>query len=171
MRLLERYTTAANSSNLAVDPRTIWSDTDVLGSAGLAAKQEPLGIALTRLFSGGKAQPVVLVLAELCWGRSHHLRIKISRMQAEDISRAVLSWYRHGTCQPCGGTGFQRIPGAPALSERHCEHCHGTGRIPFEHQFPHETRELAKWLAGEIDRAQAAAGSAAKAFLAPRLEL
>jgi len=171
MRVLERYTTAVNSSNLAVDPRTTWSDTDVLGAAGYAAKREPLGIALTRMFSGGKVYPVVLILAELCWGRSRHLRIKISRVQAEDISKAVLSWHRDGTCQPCGGTGYQRIAGTPALSEHNCTHCQGAGRIPFDAQFPEAVRGLAGWLSGEVERSQAAAGSAAMALLAPRLDL
>lgn len=171
MKLLERYTTAVHSSNLAVDERTTWSDTDVLGAAGLAARHEALGVALTRLFSGGKPGPVVTLLSEMAFKRARTLKVKLSQVQAHDLALAVLGWYQHGTCQPCGGTGFKRIPGTPALSEANCPHCQGTRRLPFDQQFQHETRELARWLSGEIDRSQTAAGRTAMTFLAPTLEL
>lgn len=170
MRITERYTTAVNSGSLAVDERTTWSDSDVLGAVGYAAREKALGFALLRLLADGKPEPVTSILADMAFRRARTLKVKLSQVQAGDLAKAVLGWYRHGTCQPCGGTGFKVIPGTPALGDS-CPHCGGTGRMPFDRQFPEDRRELARWLSGEIDRSQAEAGKAAMAKLAPRLEL
>lgn len=171
MKLLERYSQAVNSDNLSVDERTTFSDTDVLGASGLAAKNgHALGVALTRLFADGKPGPVVLELTEMAFKRSRTLRLKFTRIQAEDLSKAVLAYYRHGICLPCGGTGYTVIKGTPVHGDE-CPHCLSTGRLNFDRQFTTETIGLARWLSGEIDRAQAAAGSAAMVMLAPRMGL
>lgn len=170
MRILERYSQAVNSDDLSVDERTVFSDTDVLGAAGLAGRHNRLGIALTRLFADGKAEAVLEEMSELAFKRSRTLRIKLSGVQAMDLARAVLGWYRFGVCQPCGGTGYQTIPGTPVQGDE-CTHCKGTGKLPFDRQFPQDVLELARWLSAEIDRAQAAAGSDAMKALAPRLDL
>jgi hypothetical protein len=170
MKLLERYSQAVNSSDLSVDERTTMSDTDILGAAGLAGRHHSLGIALTRLFADGKPEAAILELTEMAFKRARTLGIKLSRLQSEDVSKAVLGWYRHGACQPCGGTGFQRVKDTPTLGDE-CPHCLGTGKVPFDRQFSAERRELARWLSAEIDRAQSAAGSAAMAILAPKMEL
>jgi hypothetical protein len=169
-RLLERYSSAVNSSDLSVNPNSKWSDTDVLGAAGLAGRYEPLGVALTRLFADGKPEAALLILSDMAFKRARTLRVKVTQVQADDLSKAVLGWYRHGSCQPCGGTGFQTIPGTPIQGDE-CPRCRGVGRIPFEPMFPEDTRELARWLSGEIDRAQVAAGRTAMALLAPTLDL
>lgn len=170
MKLLERYSQAVNSSCLTVDERTVMSDTDVLGAAGLAGRYEPLGIALTRLFADGKPDQCIAILTEMAFKRARTVRVRLSLVEAGDLSRAVLGWYRHGICQPCGGVGHQVIPGTPSLGD-HCAKCHGTGRLDFDTQFAEQTRELARWLSGEIDRSQVAAGRAAMALIAPRLDL
>jgi hypothetical protein len=169
MRIVERYSAAVNSDNLSSDPRSTWSDSDVLGAAGLAAKYESLGIALTRLFADGKVGPTLTILSEMAFKRARTARVTLSRVQADDLSMAVLAWYRHGICQPCGGTGYRLIPGTPTLGAE-CPSCHGTGRRPFDEEFKGERLELARWLSGEIDRSQVAAGRAAMAMLAPRLD-
>lgn len=170
MKVLERYAAAVNSDNLASDPRTTWADSDVLGAAGLAARHEPLGLALTRLFADGKPEPTVTILTEMAFKRARTVKVRLSQVEASDLAKGVLGWYRHGVCQPCGGTGFKVIPGTPVQGDQ-CPHCRSTGRVPFDPQFPEATRELARWLSGEIDRAQVAAGRAAMAMLAPRLDL
>lgn len=169
-KMLERYSAAVNSGDLSVNPDTRWSDTDVLGAAGLAGRYEPLGVALTRLFADGKPEPTVTILTEMAFKRARTVKVKLSLLQANDLAKAVLGYYRHGTCQPCGGTGYNVIPGTPVQGDE-CPRCRATGRMPFDPQFQHETRELARWLSGEIDRAQAVAGRAAMQMLAPRLDL
>jgi hypothetical protein len=169
MKVLERYSSAVHSDDLAVDARSTWADADVLGAAGLAARHEGLGIALTRLFVGGKVEPVLAILSELAFKRARTLKVKLSQVQARDLAAAVLAWYRFGTCQPCGGTGYRAIPGTPSLGDT-CPHCAGTGRLLFDTEFKGDTLEVARWLSGEIDRSQSAAGRAAMTALAPRME-
>lgn len=169
MKVLERYSQAVNSDCLTVDSRTTMSDTDVLGAAGLAGKYEPLGIALTRLFADGKPEPCISILTEMAFKRARTLRVKLSQVQAGDLATAVLGYYRHGRCQPCGGTGYMRVPGTPVQGDE-CRHCKGTGWVEFDRQFAAEVLELARWLSGEIDRSQTAAGRAAMAMIAPRLD-
>jgi hypothetical protein len=207
-KLLERYSSAVNSTNLAVDPLTKWSDTDVLGAAGYAAKFEPLGVELARFLSTGKAEGVIAEMQEMVFRRARTLSVKLSQVQAGDLAKAVLGWYRHGTCQPCGGIGHQLVPGTPVQGDE-CPHCRGTGRLLFDRLFDRglcpdcggagvevaeetawvcstcdghgavylsesrakEQLELARWLSGEVDRSQSAAGRTAMTMLAPKLEL
>jgi hypothetical protein len=170
MRIMERYSQAVNSDDLSVNTRSTWSDTDVLGAAGLAGKHNPLGLALTRLFADGKPEEAIRELSSLAYSRSYHLRIKVTRVQAYDMACAVLAWHRFGTCQPCGGTGFLVIKDTPVHGDE-CPRCKGSGKIPFDPLFPIEWLELARWLSSEIDRTQAQAGSDAMRALAPRLDL
>jgi hypothetical protein len=170
MKVLERYSQAVNSSDLTVDERSTWSDTDVLGAAGLAGRHNPLGLALTRLFADGKPEEAIAELTELAMKRARTLRIKFTRIQSEDLSKAVLGWHRFGTCQPCGGTGYTVIKDTPVHGDE-CSHCKGGGKLLFDRQFQHEALGLAQWLSAEIDRSQAAAGSDAMRALAPRLDL
>ncbi len=171
-KITERYASAVNSSNLASHERTVWSDSDVVGAAGLAARHHELGVALMRLFSGGKVEPVIAVLSEMAFKRAREWNVSpFPRTRAEDISKAVLGWYRHGVCTVCGGTGKDLIPNTPHLSDQDCQACFGSGRVAFTQQFAVEVQPLANWLRIEIDRSQAVAGRAAMTALAPMLEL
>jgi len=170
MKILDRYNTAIHASNLASDPLTTWSDTDVIGAAGLAARHEPLGIELARMLAGGGSGQVVAYLADMAYIRSQGIKGgRLSRVEAIEIAKAVLAWFTHGTCHPCGGTGYARIKDAPSLGDE-CRHCGGTGKIPFDSQFRHEWREVARWLQDGIERTQANAGVIAMQKIAPKLD-
>ena len=173
MKMIDRYSTAMHAGNLASKPETTWSDTDVLGAMGLAARHEPLGVAIARMLYGGGQADVLAIIAEETFEQSFRMhskrtQYKITRVQAEDIATAVLSWYRHGTCQPCGGTGFARIKDTPSLGSE-CKHCAGTRKVLFEKQFRHEWRELARWLHDQINQTQSRAGQVAMQKIAPTL--
>ena len=170
MKVIERYASAVHSTSLKSDPATYMSNTDVLGAMGIASRYEPLGAALARLLSGGGAASAIDTLTHMVYVRSHHKKCRIEESRARELAQAVLAWYRFGTCQPCGGTGFKRIAGTPVNGDE-CNHCAGTGKIPFDRQFSAELLPLAQWLSSEIDRSQAAAGHAAMVALAPKLEL
>ena len=170
MKIIDRYSTAMHAGNLASKPETTWSDTDVLGAMGLAARHEPLGVAIARMLYGGGQADVLAIMTAEAYEQSFRLRCKITRVQAEDIATAVLSWYRHGTCQPCGGTGFARIKDTPSLGTE-CKHCAGTRKMPFDRQFRHEWRGLAQWLHDEIGKTQNRAGQVAMQKIAPQLNL
>lgn len=172
MRLTERYTVAVHSSNLDVDPDTTYSDSDVLGAAGLAAKRHPLAVQLMRLFAGDNhaAAEIVGTMSRMVHARAIKTNAKLRRVQADDMAKAVLAWYRDGICQACHGHGFELIAGTPALSDQQCKACGGTGKKPFDRQFKANT-ELARWLLAEVERETAKAGPAAMKALAPRLNV
>lgn len=170
-KILDRYAGAVRSSNLRSSSDSTYSDSDVLGAVGLAGKQNPLAMALARLFCGDNhaARDLVQILSELAWGKALALRIDLKRTQADDMARAVLAWHRDGVCKVCGGHGFRLIVGAPALSENACESCK-FGKIPFEPNFHAEQRVVAWWLVGQVEREQSIAGPAAMTKLAPVLD-
>jgi len=172
MTIIDRYASAIRSSNLGSKPDTLSSDSDVLGAAGLAAKRSPLAIALLRLFCGDNhaSTAVVGILADKAVGKAYRMGNECSRVEALDISAAVLAWHRDGTCKVCGGHGVKLIPGTTVLSGDPCTVCLG-GRIRFDRQFPVARLDLARWLAAELDREQAIAGADAMRALAPKLDL
>jgi DnaJ-class molecular chaperone len=171
-KILDRYASAVHSSNLASKPMTVFSDSDVLGAAGLAGKRNGLAMALCRLFSGDNtaAHDLVRTMAEMVCGKSRALGVKLKRPQAVDMARAVLAWKRDGVCRPCGGHGFELIPGTKTVGGTSCRHCRGTGKLLFDRQFTLERLSVARWLLAEIEREQGKAGAAAMAKLAPRLD-
>ena len=172
MTIIDRYSSAIRSSNLGSRPETTQSDSDVLGAAGLAAKRSPLAIALLRLFCGDNhsSNSIVGILADKAVGRAYRMGNECGRVEAWDISAAVLAWHRDGTCKVCGGHGVKLIPGTTTLSGDRCTSCRD-GRIKFDAQFPMQRLDLARWLAAELDREQAIAGADAMRALAPKLTL
>lgn len=179
----ERYRSAVQSHCLTVDERTVFSDTDVLGAMGLADRNlargyetdargratrtftpAPLAVPLERLFAGDSraAGVIVEILAGMAAHEARRQSVRITDAQATDISRAVLAWHRSGTCQPCGGRGKPIIKDTPVESARDCDHCAGTGKIPFETNFRHEWKPIARWLR---DRVEIESGRAAPAAM------
>jgi len=169
MKILDRISSAVNSSNLKSEPGTTWADADVLGASGLAARCNPLGGALVRLFADGKPESAITVLTQMAFKRARTMRVEITDTGCADLAKAVLGWHRFGTCQPCGGVGDQRIPGTPSLGHQ-CTHCKGTGKRSFDDQFNDATLPLARWLSDQIDREQRTFGGEAMAKLAPKLD-
>lgn len=137
---------------------------------GLASKYEPLGAALARYLSDGGAGSVIAIMTQMCFVRGYKIKCRVTQVQARKLAIAVLAWYRFGTCQPCGGTGYKRIVNTPMNGDE-CDYCGGTGKLPFDRQFSADVLPLAKWLSSEIDRSQASAGYAAMVALAPKLDL
>jgi hypothetical protein len=174
-KIIDRYSSAVRSSNLRSKESTTYSDSDVLGAMGLAAKQRPLAAALARLFTGDNhaAQAIVAILAEMAWGKAAETRVQLKRTQAVDMARAVLAWHRDGRCSACGGHGYQILgtigAGRAVKSDHECPACKGTRKVPFGPQFPVERRSVAWWLLAAVEREQGHAGPAAMAALAKRL--
>ena len=184
--ITDRYATAVHSSNLASDPDTTRSDSDVLGAMGFAGKPwltdpgghvrrrgSPLGAALLRLFMGDNhaSSTIVEILAAKADGKAHRTGVDITRLEAEDLARKVLAWHRDGICRPCGGHGVQIIPGTTTLSGANCTHCGGSGRLRLDRHIVLQHLDLAQWLLAEMDREMGVAGPLAMRALAPRLDL
>lgn len=177
MSIADRYATAIRSSCLTVDYRTDRSDTDVLGAMGLADREltdgrtwdgrhvpkAPLAVSLERLFLGDNTAAFTIVreLTEWLRGKAPAMRLKMTEVQCGDMAKACLAWHRDSICKHCGGHGQGLIKGSRTLGGSICKHCKGTGRIPFERQFRHEHRDLARWLVGEMEREQGRAAPAA----------
>lgn len=158
MKIFERYATAINASSLKPDPNSVHSDLDVIGAAGLAARYEPMGIALARMLGGGRGNAIE-DMADAAYRRSHRIKGgRLTRLQAEDMAKAVLAWIRNGRCTPCGGIGAMLIPGTPSLGDE-CNTCKGSGKLAFDTHFRQEWRDVADWLRGEVERSQANAGT------------
>lgn len=173
MKIADRYASAVSSSDLSVLERTTFSDSDVLGAAGIAGKKRALAMALARLLAGDSAasHEVTRLLAVMLTGKAHRDGVALPHAVSLDIARAVFAWWRDGTCRPCGGHGYELIQGAPALSEHECKDCSGTGKRPFEREFKPEHRALVRWLLCEVEREVALGAQHAMRALAPRLEL
>lgn len=170
MRITERYASAVHATSLKSDPATYMSDTDVLGAMGLAAKQHPLGAALTRLLEGGGSGDAIDALATMIFKRARTERVKLTAIGANDIAKAVIAWHRHGTCQPCGGRGSLLMPGTPVNGEQ-CPHCQGTGKLDFDSHFPLAVRRLAQWASDQIEYGVSNAAIDAMRRIAPLMEL
>lgn len=174
--ITDQYASAARSGNMRSKADTTRSDSDVVGAFGLMGKQRPLAAALCRLLLAGDdlaTRDVVQELAAIIEGRAWRTNVPITRLEAEDMGKAVLAWYRNGTCTHCDGLGFDKVPGVPALSGNACRHCdpRHPGKVPFTAAFPMERIELAWFTLDKIEREIALAGPAAMAKLAPQLEL
>lgn len=169
MTIIDRYAGAVHSRSLAAKRESIGADVDVLGAAGFAAKSNPLGMALLRLFVGDNraAGHIVEILARNAIGKAYRLGSDIGKIEAEDIARAVLAWHRDSRCKPCGGHGVKIIKGTKTLGDEPCCVCLGAGRLPFDSHFGLERLELARWMADEIDKKQGEAGREAMKRLAP----
>ena len=178
-KYLNRYASAVHSKNMRSKADTAMSDSDVIGAAGLAAKNKPFAMALARMLSGDQraTHEVNRILAIMAQDKADAEKVKMKRTQANDMACAVIAWFRNGTCTTCSGHGFQVVGGEigsggrAVLSDAACPACKGTGKKPFDSQFAIERLLIARWLLAEVEANIAAAGQAAMARLAPRLEL
>jgi hypothetical protein len=143
-------------------------------SAGDPVKPAPLAVALERLLTGGDnraAHSIVRTLADMAWREARAQKVKLTHADATEMARAVLAWYRHGVCRPCGGHGFELIPGTRTHGDSKCRHCKGSGKRPLLKEFRVPQRPIVAWLEAEISREAGRAGPRAMVHLAGRMEL
>lgn len=159
------------------------SDTDVLGAMGIADRRlssgedhfsrHPLAVPLERMFlgDGSAATEVIGHLANTIRGKAQALRIRMTELQASDMARVALGWFRQPSCRVCGGHGFKIIHGTKTLGDSRCRPCNGSGKVQLEQAFRVEQRELVRWVMAQMEREAGMAGPAAMRALAPSLEL
>lgn len=177
-KIQNRYASAVHSGNLRSKASTEMSDSDMLGAAGFAAKNSPLAVALARLFAGDdrEAHHIVQLLASMAWGKAKADGVRLKRVQAADMATAVLAWFRHGTCDACGGHGYKVAGGRlgesrAVISDSPCDDCRGSRKVNFDRLFVLEQLLVARWLREQVEREQSAAGAQIMKALAPNLEL
>jgi hypothetical protein len=196
MAITDRYASAVRSSNLrhtseldkSAEEESPASDADVIGAMGIADRRlsagldskgrptydkHPLSVPLERLFTGddGAAAEIVQILTGIVRGKALSMRIHLTPVQAKDMARATLGWFRHNACKTCGGHGFKIIPGTKTLGDSRCHPCNGTGKTQLEMAFRAEQRELVRWIMTRLELEAGHAGPAAMAALVPKLNL
>lgn len=179
----DRYASAVHSSNLKSRPETTHSDTDILGAYGFADRRlssgedhfsrHPLAVPLERMFLGDStaAGEIVRILGEIIRNKARGLRIDMSALQASDMARVVLGWFRHPACRVCGGHGFKIIRHTTTLGDSRCRPCNGSGKVQLELAFRVEQRELVRWVISKMEIESGMAGPAAMKALASNLSL
>lgn len=190
-----RYASAVHSSNLKhtselnkLDDQGQSSDADVLGAMGIADRRlskgvdhtgrptfdkHPLSVPLERLFAGddSAAAEIVRLLTDVILGKANATRVDLTPVQAKDMARATLGWFRQSACKECGGHGFKIIPGTKTLGDSRCAPCMGTGKIQLEVAFRANQRELVRWVMTQLEREAGQAGPAAMKALSSTMEL
>lgn len=195
MAITDRYASAVHSSNLKqtselnkLDDQGQSSDADVLGAFGIADRRlsegldhngnatfdkHPLSVPLERLFAGDSsaAQDIVRLLVDPIMGKANAMRVDLTPVQAKDMARVTLGWFRNSACRVCGGHGFKIIPGTKTLGDSKCQPCEGMGKIPLEKGFRHNQRELVRWVMTQLEREAGQAGPAAMRALSSKMDL
>lgn len=127
----------------------------VVGAAGMAGRLLPLGPLLWRarysldrsVFPDLRARLMAAVVHQAV--RRHWSGPE--RAQARNLAARTLNWWIFGLCRTCTGRRYQPIPGAPGLSARPCEACHGSGRLALELVIAPELLNRAREIATMLD--------------------
>lgn len=161
----ERYTTAITTSNLRVEADKGGS-ADVIIAVGWSASR--IGAALMRLHTEydsaaippGQVSNTDRALLQ-CKLKSLPAVLEQVTLQAEKwgidrpakVALAVIAFWLDKHCVKCGGHRFERVPGTPALSARHCKACRGSGEM----QIPYGSHgvRIERMLDEAVERAQA----------------
>ena len=149
----ERYMTARNGS-------------DVVTAAGWVAQRHEIALMLWGVMFEGKTSQKVALAEKLGKHLNDH-KARHNRMKGDawKIAAEMLAWHLHGVCMECEGRGYETIQDTPSLSDNPCSHCHGTGKRPY----PREAAHI--WLAEELSRMTAYAGSEVMKRLAREMDL
>ena len=165
MKIQERYSVARNTSNMKSSERTTFSASDVIAAAGLTGQQHETAMLLWEVTFRGKTSAKLALVDRLERDLTMHM-LKTGRVgEPRKVSMAVLAWWLHGTCQPCGGRGYETNLGTPTLSDKVCRHCGGSGKVPI----PQDAAFT--WLVDRLQRFTAHAGGQVMHKLADDMEL
>lgn len=158
--IAEKYLSATNTSQLAVDPEHA-CDADRLLAAAYATAGDPrrsLALDVYRLratadMRGARAIAERMATEVVQRSKPHRMaRPTIKRTEALELCVVVLKWWHMQACPACEGRGHPRIPGTPHLdATRSCSHCHGTGVRPLKKHVKPQHLRLAEWMAGALD--------------------
>jgi hypothetical protein len=139
----ERRTISERVGSALADGGLTWGSGGhaVVVATGMAGITQPHVDTLLRLKYANDAKSyadalkAVVNLAALLNRRGAH-RVRWAKLKS--ASALVLNYWLDDSCHTCNGLGFERVPGAPSLSDRVCQSCHGTGRcqVPWLLRLP-----------------------------------
>ncbi len=131
MRIIQRYSRAATSSNLRDDEHN--HQTEILAAAALASMHIgcELGTKLFRVKYSNDASSYPNLLSEWCdivksKSRTRNWPEEISHSK---IAKESLNYWLNDQCIMCGGHGHQEVENVPqVLKDDPCAACDGSGR-------------------------------------------
>lgn len=135
----EKYVVASMSSSLRCETR----DDAPVGAIGVVIaagwSMSRIGALLMRLHTKANRNELEQAHGQIA---GQAARWGIERPEA--VAASVLAWWLSHVCGKCHGVRFELIAGTPALSNRHCKACKGSG----EQAIPHGSagKRLAAWL-------------------------
>ena len=158
------------------------SDSDVVGAMAYADRRlssgedhhtkHPLAVPLERLFRGSRnSKEVIGILADLIQKKAKRSSQEISAVEAKDMARVILGWFRSPRCRVCGGHGLKIIRGTTSLGHQKCAPCQGTGTIQLELLYLESKRELVRWAISRMELEAGLAAPAAMTALASKMDL
>lgn len=133
--VFERLSTAIGSSDLTADP-IHRGDLDYIIGLGIAsARHSAVASPMMRLHLA--STPAALRNAfQSVVGLTKRMNAKknwrLNTRSIQVVALQALSHHVNPVCPHCHGRKFELMEGAPALSARHCKHCHGTGKRPVQ---------------------------------------
>lgn len=107
---------------------------DVLGAAGMAASHNFAHMALFRIkYLNDAAELEAAKRLFIMWARRAMINRKVNPSGASRLGVQALTAWIDDVCKACHGVKHVVIPGTPALSDKACPHCGGTGRNKIKH--------------------------------------
>lgn len=170
MTVHEKIASAARSSHLQHQPFTC--AIDKMGALGMAGVSNNLSSAV-RLKYGNEPRFYPDALAAV--GKEcKRLMIRErweggSTEQYADMSRAALDYWLNDRCSACDGLGYEKIAGAPMLSDNACPKCKGTAKRSVPRQRNAQWTARFFMLLAKVEELEAAAGAAVMRRLSVRM--
>lgn len=150
MAILELLARAETSSDL--EHHDYDCHVDVIGAAGLAALHQPDHFALYRLKYLNDTHS--LSIAKAVFIRWTYRSMQNRKLEPQGASRvgvqALTAWIQD-TCNVCKGRKHRVIEGTPALSDKVCPSCNGTGKNQIK-----TSNEIAEVMRDVAERADSA---------------
>ena len=127
MSVLDRLARAETSSDL--QHHDYDCAVDVLGATGMATAGDFVSLSLYRLkYLNDTAQIEQAKAVFIRWAYRSMQNRKIDPKGASRIGVQALTAWIGDVCGGCQGRKFKRIEGSPALSDRPCDCCGGSGK-------------------------------------------
>lgn len=102
---------------------------DVLGATGMATARDFVSLSLYRLkYLNDTAEIEQCKATFIRWAYRSMQNRKIDPKGASRIGVQALTAWIGDVCNVCQGRKYKRIEGSPALSDRPCDCCGGTGK-------------------------------------------
>jgi len=163
--ITERYAVARNATNLKMKTETNFAPVDILTAVGMAGNSNKEAIMLWEVTFQGKTSAKLACVEMLSKKLAAQMIKQRWKGNPSRIAMEVFAWHMHGTCQPCGGRGYQLILGTPALSDKLCTHCNGSGKVHLPREDAHT------WLRDYMERLISQAGGKVMQKLSLDMEL